>query len=363
MSGGGVIDSQGLAVTLTGIQVSPIVGTAVIGIVEMATAEKTPPQARQCTIAAAKFPFQFYAGNFAAQSPMVQNAQSAVLSWVGSVNAKYTIFWGTSSRDVTKVNTWTSPALYDTTAFMLEVEAQEAGQTVKLYFNATVVVANPSIAATELTVLETSTLQGAVTVGAALSVTGAITGFGTVPIGSIIAYGADALANSAALQTQGWLFCNGGPVSRTTYSQLFAVLGTRHGNGDGSTTFNLPDYRGRFVRGTNHGAGRDPDISLRTAANPGGVTGDNTGSIQPGATAKPANAALTTDTQGNHTHTIQHVPNSNTSYRIAGSSVAKWTDDSATTSVAGAHSHTIIAGGDNETRPINAYLDYLIRFQ
>lgn len=45
------------------------------------------------------------------------------------------------------------------------------------------------------------------------------------------------------------LVCNGGAVSRTAYAELFAVLGTKYGAGDGSTTFNLPDLRGRFVRG------------------------------------------------------------------------------------------------------------------
>ena len=48
----------------------------------------------------------------------------------------------------------------------------------------------------------------------------------------------------------GTLVCNGGAVSRTAYAELFAVLGTKYGAGDGSTTFNLPDLRGRFVRGT-----------------------------------------------------------------------------------------------------------------
>jgi hypothetical protein len=47
----------------------------------------------------------------------------------------------------------------------------------------------------------------------------------------------------------GYFLCNGQTVSRTTYSALFAVLGTSHGQGDGSTTFNLPDYRGQFLRG------------------------------------------------------------------------------------------------------------------
>lgn len=47
----------------------------------------------------------------------------------------------------------------------------------------------------------------------------------------------------------GWLNCNGAPVSRSTYATLFALIGTNFGNGDGSTTFNLPDFRGRFLRG------------------------------------------------------------------------------------------------------------------
>jgi microcystin-dependent protein len=255
------------------------------------------------------------------------------------------------------------PALTETTTFILDVAAQQGGQTVKLYFSVTVVVANPDITAKNLTVLDMSTLQGPVSVEATLSVAGAISGFGTVPVGCVIPYGGDALGNASALQTQGWLFCDGSAVSRTTYATLFSVIGTWQGAGDGSTKFNLPDYRGRFQRGTDHGTGRDPDIALRVAANPGGATGDNTGSVQPWATGKPANIALTTDVQGNHNHTVSHVPNDNSSYRIAGSSLAKWTNDSATTSTAGAHSHTVNSGGDNETRPINAYVAYLIRFQ
>lgn len=47
----------------------------------------------------------------------------------------------------------------------------------------------------------------------------------------------------------GYLICDGRPVLRTEYSQLFLAVGTSHGQGDGSTTFNLPDYRGTFLRG------------------------------------------------------------------------------------------------------------------
>lgn len=48
----------------------------------------------------------------------------------------------------------------------------------------------------------------------------------------------------------GWLLCNGAAVSRTTYSKLFAAIGTKYGSGNGSTTFNLPNFNGRHVLGT-----------------------------------------------------------------------------------------------------------------
>lgn len=51
--------------------------------------------------------------------------------------------------------------------------------------------------------------------------------------------------------------CDGRAISRTTYSQLFSTLGTAFGSGDGSTTFNIPDYRGLFLRGWSGGSGRD----------------------------------------------------------------------------------------------------------
>jgi phage-related tail fiber protein len=53
----------------------------------------------------------------------------------------------------------------------------------------------------------------------------------------------------------GWLKCNGAEVDRTTYSDLYAVIGTYYGGGNGSTTFNLPDLRGEFLRGWDDGRG------------------------------------------------------------------------------------------------------------
>jgi microcystin-dependent protein len=55
----------------------------------------------------------------------------------------------------------------------------------------------------------------------------------------------------------GWLECDGTAVSRTTYSALFAIIGTTYGVGDGSTTFNLPECRGEFFRSYDHGRGVD----------------------------------------------------------------------------------------------------------
>jgi phage-related tail fiber protein len=73
--------------------------------------------------------------------------------------------------------------------------------------------------------------------------------------------------------------CNGQALSRITYANLFAKIGTTHGIGDNSTTFNVPDYRGFFLRGWSHGSGNDPDAASRTNRGDG-VTGDRVGTGQ-----------------------------------------------------------------------------------
>lgn len=62
------------------------------------------------------------------------------------------------------------------------------------------------------------------------------------PVGAIIMH-------SSSTVPVGWLICDGTALSRTAYSELFAVIGTTWGSGDGSTTFNIPDFRGMFLRG------------------------------------------------------------------------------------------------------------------
>ena len=83
----------------------------------------------------------------------------------------------------------------------------------------------------------------------------------STPIGIIQAY-----AGSTA--PTGWLICDGSAVSRTTYSELFGVIGTTYGSGNGSTTFNLPDLRGRAPIGS--GLGTAEDAVERTLGQSGG---------------------------------------------------------------------------------------------
>lgn len=55
----------------------------------------------------------------------------------------------------------------------------------------------------------------------------------------------------------GYLECNGSAISRTVYASLYAKIGATYGSGDGSTTFNIPDLRGEFLRGYDNGRGVD----------------------------------------------------------------------------------------------------------
>lgn len=63
------------------------------------------------------------------------------------------------------------------------------------------------------------------------------------PTGSIILFG-------GTTAPEGYLICNGGEISRSTYADLFGAIGTLYGAGDGSTTFNLPDFRDRVIQGS-----------------------------------------------------------------------------------------------------------------
>jgi microcystin-dependent protein len=114
-----------------------------------------------------------------------------------------------------------------------------------------------------------------------------------VPSGTVVPFAGPAVPS-------GWLKCDGMAVSRTTYAGLFQVIGTIHGAGDGATTFNVPDYRGLFLRGVDEGAQRDPDAATRTAPNVGGNVGNLVGSIEKASFASHSHGL----TDPGHTHAV-----------------------------------------------------------
>lgn len=151
----------------------------------------------------------------------------------------------------------------------------------------------------------------------------------------------------------GWLKANGAAVSRATYAALFAAIGTTFGAGDGSTTFNLPDLRGEFVRGWDDARGID--------------TGRAFGSAQDGQNASHTHTG-TSNAGGEHSHTVSPTlkqPTSGSS-TTGVASLGTTTNNGSTyaTSTAAAHTHTFTtaASGGNEARPRNIALLYCIKF-
>lgn len=182
------------------------------------------------------------------------------------------------------------------------------------------------------------------------------------PVGQVISRAANTVP-------AGYLLCDGSAVSRTTYAVLFALIGVTHGSGNGTTTFNIPDYRGAFLRGHNGAkaspAGRfDPEAAGRVAMATGGVTGNNVGSVQLDATALngldltdpghahrfPSNAAATFKPYGDASTTF------------ATSDFSSGTGAPATHTLTQNVTTGISIAGDLETRPYNAYVAYYIRF-
>lgn len=89
----------------------------------------------------------------------------------------------------------------------------------------------------------------------------------------------------------GWLLCDGSAVSRTTHADLFDVIGTTYGAGDGATTFNLPDLRGRVLAGLDNMGGTSANrVTDVQADSLGGSKGSET-------------HTLSTSEMPGHTHT------------------------------------------------------------
>ncbi len=97
----------------------------------------------------------------------------------------------------------------------------------------------------------------------------------------------------------GWLLCNGAAISRVMYSDLFTAIGTTFGAGNGTTTFNLPNFASRMPLGTGTGAG----LTARTMGQTGGAESVTLSAAQSGIPAHTHTASLTGG-GGEHGHTI-----------------------------------------------------------
>jgi|GEM_PF-2969497 len=177
------------------------------------------------------------------------------------------------------------------------------------------------------------------------------------PAGVILPYGGTA-------EPVGFIFCDGRVLAIADYPDLYAAIGTAFGDGtknaDGTPSgyptgqaFNVPDLRGRFLRGVDGAAGRDPnkDSVSRPAMNAGGNTGNAVGSVQ-------------ADAFKSHAHNIRRGNNQGSNqYPLVGWNAFLMTDrDSGTmTNTTTVGLNFVEATGGSETRPVNVYVNYIIK--
>lgn len=156
----------------------------------------------------------------------------------------------------------------------------------------------------------------------------------------------------------GFLKANGAAVSRTTYANLFAKIGTSYGAGNGSTTFNVPDLRGYFVRGLDDGRGVDTDRALNTI---------QASSVDPHTHTFSGNVVA----GGEHTHgafDISGISGSGNSNLRSLATNANFQGGARSTDGVGSHSHSFSgntsgnSGGISETRPRNVALLACVKY-
>ena len=153
--------------------------------------------------------------------------------------------------------------------------------------------------------------------------------------GTVVSFSGTA-AKLARLEAQGWLKCDGRTVSKTTYPDLVAAIGTTYG-GNGAPNFLLPDMRSMFLRGVDDGSERDPDRGARAG-------GARVGSTQG-------------DQLRNHQHTWDHF-----FYNISqsGDAIAAHQPSDSGHTENNTRQATNNDGGGNETRPKNISVYFLI---
>lgn len=155
----------------------------------------------------------------------------------------------------------------------------------------------------------------------------------------------------------GYLECAGQAVSRTTYAALFALIGTSFGPGNGTDTFNVPDMRGEFVRGWDHGRGIDTGRALGSAQDEAFKSHSHTGS---------------TASAGAHVHDTKVGGDANNVREAVANNAITMAESAATAGVtgsgqileAGSHTHTLTinSAGGVETRPRNVAWMFIIKF-
>tara|TARA_B100000945_G_scaffold316485_1_gene317521 strand:- start:438 stop:1403 length:966 start_codon:yes stop_codon:yes gene_type:complete len=172
-----------------------------------------------------------------------------------------------------------------------------------------------------------------------------------IPTGTILTFG-------ASTPPSGFLECNGSAISRSTYASLFSILSTTHGAGDGSSTFNLPDLRGQFVRGWDNSAGVDASRVFGSSQTDQNKNHDHTTDSQSLTGSVSHLSGSLANNPGSASGIITKLsPQSAVGARSSGSANASGISIDAT------HSHTISSGGGGtEARPKNIALMYIIKF-
>ena len=154
----------------------------------------------------------------------------------------------------------------------------------------------------------------------------------------------------------GWLLCDGSAVSRSEYISLYNAIGVAWGEGDGGSTFNLPDLRGMFLRGVSGDSGNDEDAETRgMLVDNGGNTGTNVGSYQGDAIRN-----ITGQIGGFDAYSIIN-PNTNGAfYAVSGKYKGNEGTDKDNGVVRMDVSRVVPVGADN--RPKNVYVTYIIKY-